>query len=1006
MAFPNADHLTEQAIEAYGLGRLDATTAEDVHRHLEVCETCRCRVAEVTSDSFLGRLRDARKPTEVSTAAAYSRPADTINLIWEEPAGSPPPADTIPPGLADHPDYQIKRELGRGGMGVVYLAHHAMMGRDEVLKVMGSHVVGKRGVLERFQNEIRAVAKFRHPNIVAAYTAFRIEGGLVFAMEYVEGLDLSRLVKIKGPLPVAHAAYFAHQVALGLQHALDRGTIHRDIKPHNLMLTHEGKNRIVKVLDFGLAKASREEKVDSALTREGQALGTPDYIAPEQILDAATVDTRADIYSLGGTLFFLLTGRPPFKASSLYDLYQAHISRDADPLNLIRSEIPSELAALVAKMMAKAPERRFQTPGEVARALTPFFKGGKAEAGQSREGPTLADESQAPTETSRATSTTTEGSTPPPQPVGHEVGEHRTEELWASLITLDGKGQSEDAAPLVAKGASRSLDRKWPAIAASVLLVGLIVAWGAGAFKVKTREGVIVLEGLPAQAEVLVDGEKLTIHLPEGGSPLEITVPAGQRKLRVQKAGFAAFGEEVSVASGEKKAISIRLDPLPPPLYVGDIDVDQPVRMPAIGLQVPLVAPINLPPLDAAEWRKRGDGLEVWDVREGRGDAAKPGDTVKVHYTGWLADGTVFDHQREEPVEFPLRGVIQGWIEGVPGMKPGGVRRLLVPSTLGYGKKGAGKAIPPDATLVFEIELLDILPAGGILGKIDAVVANPATSPPESDSGGTSGRGLEGKKAGDLREDNGLKMKFRWCPKGKFRMGSPPGEVDRRDDEGPVDVTLSRGFWMGQFEVTQSQWKSGMGTTLREQNVKSNFQGIKGEGSDHPMYHVNHGEATDFCNRWTDSERGAGRLPASWEYRLPREAEWEYACRAGTTTATAFGAKLGSREANFNGTATYNGAEEGPYLNETAPVGRYPANAWNLQDMYGNIAEWCYDGYGNVLKGGTDPLGPDAAASRVLRGGSWYSGCGYSRSAKRSAVDSTYRDYYLGFRVALVPSGK
>jgi serine/threonine protein kinase len=114
------------------------------------------------------------------------------------------------------------------------------------------------------------------------------------------------------------------------------------------------------------------------LTSEGQALGTPDFIAPEQIVDAPSADIRADIYSLGGTLYYLLTGRPPFKANSLYDMFQAHISRDADPLNLVRPEVPVELAALVAKMMAKDPARRFQTPGEVAKALTPFFKKGNA----------------------------------------------------------------------------------------------------------------------------------------------------------------------------------------------------------------------------------------------------------------------------------------------------------------------------------------------------------------------------------------------------------------------------------------------------------------------------------------------------------------------------------------------------------------------------------------------------------------------------------------------------
>ena len=193
-------------------------------------------------------------------------------------------------------------------------------------------------------------------------------------MEFVDGLDLAKLVKAKGPMSVAHAAYFVHQAALGLQHAHEQGMVHRDIKPGNLMLARKGDKSIVKVLDFGLAKATRESPLDGGLTQEGQMLGTPDFIAPEQIRDAQSAGIQADIYSLGCTLYYLLTGKPPFEAKSLYDLLQAHFSMDAQPLNLTRPDVPVELAALVAKMMAKDIDRRFQTPGAVAESLKPFFR--------------------------------------------------------------------------------------------------------------------------------------------------------------------------------------------------------------------------------------------------------------------------------------------------------------------------------------------------------------------------------------------------------------------------------------------------------------------------------------------------------------------------------------------------------------------------------------------------------------------------------------------------------
>ncbi len=365
-------HPTDQTLSSYGLGKLDDRSADVVNKHLEQCPDCRKRVSEMSADSFLERVRDGQEPSG-DTTFGQSLLGGAQSDKGESPQ-APPPASTLPPGLAEHPDYEIKRELGRGGMGVVYLAHNKMMGRDEVLKVMSRQIMERPGVLERFLREIRVVARLRHPNIVTAYHATRLRESFVFAMEYVEGLDLSKMVKAKGAMPVAHACNFVYQAALGLQHAHDEGLVHRDIKPGNLMLSRKGGKAIVKVLDFGLAKATREEKVDDALTSEGQALGTPDYIAPEQILDAMSADIRADIYSLGGTLYYLLAGRPPFQANSLYDMYQAHISRDADLLNFVRAEVPSELAALVAKMMAKEPVRRFQTPADVARALAPFFK--------------------------------------------------------------------------------------------------------------------------------------------------------------------------------------------------------------------------------------------------------------------------------------------------------------------------------------------------------------------------------------------------------------------------------------------------------------------------------------------------------------------------------------------------------------------------------------------------------------------------------------------------------
>jgi serine/threonine protein kinase/WD40 repeat protein len=400
-------------------------------------------------------------------------------LVGGTSVKTPPPTDTLPPGLADHPDYEVIRELGQGGMGTVYLAKNRLMGRHEVLKVVSRHMMNRPGALDRFLVEIRNAARLHHTNIVTAYSATRIGESIVFAMEYVEGLDLSKLVKAKGPLPVSNVYNSIPQAALGLQHASERGLVHRDIKPGNLMLAKLGNRAVIKLLDFGLAKVKSEGAVDGGLTHEGQMLGTPDYIAPEQISDARRADIRADIYSLGCTFYYLLTGGPPFHATSLYEILQAHHSMDALPLNLARPEVPIELAALVAMMMAKEPERRFQTPRDVAQALLPFFKKGivgaagpKAEMPQ----PGGADHKRASTRVlSVSTQPATQTPTVPP-PLERPSATPRTELAWESLIKFKETEPPAEPAQVVT-GSARVPRWIWPSVSVGGMVLALFVAW-------------------------------------------------------------------------------------------------------------------------------------------------------------------------------------------------------------------------------------------------------------------------------------------------------------------------------------------------------------------------------------------------------------------------------------------------------------------------------------------------------------------------------------------------
>jgi sulfatase modifying factor 1 len=257
-----------------------------------------------------------------------------------------------------------------------------------------------------------------------------------------------------------------------------------------------------------------------------------------------------------------------------------------------------------------------------------------------------------------------------------------------------------------------------------------------------------------------------------------------------------------------------------------------------------------------------------------------------------------------------------------------------------------------------------------------------------------------GQEAGQVRDDNGLKMKLVWCPPGKFTMGSPETETPRHSNEVQVDVNLTRGFWLGKFEVTRSEWKQIMATEPWKGKI------VTEEGDDFPAVWVNRQDAMDFCRQLTKHERRAGRMPEGWEYTLPTEAEWERACRAGTETRFNFGddrSKLGEY-AWFDDTG-FSRAGNGH------PVGQKKPNVWGLHDMHGNVWEWCRDCYADKLPGGRDPEVTEQDAEWVIRGGCvgfWChktEGIDNYRSARRSSLKPSYANQHLGFRVAFSPTG-
>jgi eukaryotic-like serine/threonine-protein kinase len=265
--------------------------------------------------------------------------------------------------------YVLLEKLGDGGMGRVYKALNRKLGRVVALKVLQREHLQSGEAARRFRREILATAQLDHPNVVRAHDAEEFGGSLCLVMEYVEGTDLGKLVKRQGPLPVASACSYARQAALALQHAHEKGVVHRDVKPSNLLLTADGKE--VKVLDLGLALLRRDSGSGTCmnLTVAGHLLGTADFLPPEQGTDARTVDGRADLYSLGCTLYYLLTGRVPFPGGSFVEKAIHHRLDEPTPLERLRPDVPPDVVAVVRKLMAKRPEDRYPTAWDAAAAL-------------------------------------------------------------------------------------------------------------------------------------------------------------------------------------------------------------------------------------------------------------------------------------------------------------------------------------------------------------------------------------------------------------------------------------------------------------------------------------------------------------------------------------------------------------------------------------------------------------------------------------------------------------
>jgi serine/threonine protein kinase len=330
-------HPGSDRLEAYYLGQLPPPESEAVARHLGTCPDCRAHVEALKGST-----------------------------------GSFSDGPTVEPEIVA--GHELRGELARGGLGVVYLAFHPVLGDFRAIKrPRMTEGLNRDLVLARFRREVQAVGGLRHDHVIRAHDAGSDAEGPYLVMEYLQGDSLAGLLRRHRQLSVAVACELVRQAALGLQAAHERGLVHRDVKPSNLMLARANSGARVVVIDWGLVKRTGANAAPAdELTALYAVLGTPDYVAPEQVRDASSVDVRADVYSLGTTLYCLLAGRPPFYDRPAANKLQAHEREAFPPLDRLRADLPPGLPAVLAKMVEKDPRRRYASAGAAAEALQPF----------------------------------------------------------------------------------------------------------------------------------------------------------------------------------------------------------------------------------------------------------------------------------------------------------------------------------------------------------------------------------------------------------------------------------------------------------------------------------------------------------------------------------------------------------------------------------------------------------------------------------------------------------
>jgi formylglycine-generating enzyme required for sulfatase activity/serine/threonine protein kinase len=1010
--------------------------------------------------------------------ASTSRPSGAMKNSAVERAPLPvalplmPPQKHGPEPLPAIKPYITRAFLGSGAMGKVYRAHDPRLKRDVAIKILPREVASDAARAKRFRREAQMAARVQHVNTVVIHEVDERDGHTFLVMEFVDGHSLDKAIAGGQRMDWRDATRAIRDAAGGLAAAHELGVVHRDIKPANLMRTGKG---LTKVVDFGLARAAQS---NTQLTQQGSLLGTPCYMAPE-VWSGGEADSRSDLYSLICTYYHLLTGRVPFDAPDKFSLgYQHRYEPFPDPRAVV-PELPDAICRILARGSRKEPAERFQTADDLLAALDGLLASPSESltfgtAWESLGGTT--DPAQRQINTPEDFFAAVLGSSTGPSGAG------------APMAGSSGHGRPlPDSASATLRPATRLTTlfrvarRHWmPTTIVGLALLGGMSILFATLFKIRTADGTIALSVNQPDAEVLVDGQTITVHWGDDGKSAEITAPPGKHRIEVKKAGFVVSGKEVTIEEGGHEVLSVSLETSAqigsPPKAEGDSRSPSPAVAIQDGNDSRFVPLFN--GKDLSGWTIDRDDKNGWSVEDGvifargvnwrtlnylltdreysdyvlrfefsfeRGASsgvavrALPGEKVPFAPPGvklTFKSTKLIDHPLVKLIESPepneQTGTMFSVLDGIwtapdsPAVvqPTGSWNRMEIKVQANTicvsvnGSKVVDASLPRDArfpdgtvpALCRTSGQIGLQKHTGTVRFRNVEVMELPLSPTPQESGTRSssypapppvGEVGAPMKAGEVRDDNGLKMKFAYIPPGEFMMGSPESEAVRNGNEKQHRVRITKPFYMAVFSVTQSEYERVMGKNpswfSSTGNGKNDVAGM--DTSRFPVEYVSWDEAMEFCRKFTESEQKAGRLPAGWKYTLPTEAQWEYACRAGTTTAYNVGETISMKDARIGATK----------FGRTTVVGSYKPNAWGLYDMHGNVWQWCADWYDDKYYDNSpadDPLGPTRGATRVFRGGSWNDGPVLCRSTHRNGDEPAIRICHLGVRVARVPSSE